>query len=173
MSLEKGCLGGYIYIATLKRNFSMFLHHAAPKVSTAAHHRGPPFGPNAAIACAGDAPTMPQKGYQAGFPYTGGAGSGRGKYVYPSGAVYEGEFMDDKMHGRGNYVYADGHVYEGEYKDDKMHGRGNYVYPNGNVYEGEFMDDNRLGQGKYVWADGHVYEGEWKDGKMHGRGKYS
>ena len=38
---------------------------------------------------------MPQKGYQAGFPYTGGAGSGRGKYVDPSGAVYEGEFMDD------------------------------------------------------------------------------
>ena len=53
---------------------------------------------------------MPQKGYQAGFPYTGGAGSGRGKYVDPSGAVYEGEFMDDKKHGRGTIRDADGSV---------------------------------------------------------------
>lgn len=36
------------------------------------------------------------------------------------------------MHGMGRYVYADGGVYEGQWVNSKMHGKGVYVFPNGN-----------------------------------------
>eukprot|EP01084_Bolivina_argentea_P243096 407593_1 len=45
-----------------------------------------------------------------------------GKMVSASGAVYEGEYKDNKYHGHGKYVSASGAVYEGEYKDNKYHG---------------------------------------------------
>lgn len=45
------------------------------------------------------------------------------------------------MNGRGTYHYSDGSVYEGSWVDSKMHGKGVYVYPNHDRYEGEFADD--------------------------------
>ena len=120
---------------------------------------------------------------------------GHGKYVWPSGAVYEGEWKADKREGRGKYVFDNGDVYEGEFKADKREGHGIHrsvdgdVYEgqfkagkrdgiasersvNGDVYEGEFKADKREGHGKYVWPSGAVYEGEWKADKMEGFGKY-
>ena len=35
------------------------------------------------------------------------------------------------MHGYGKYFYSDGGVYEGEWVDGKMHGRGLYTFANG------------------------------------------
>lgn len=45
------------------------------------------------------------------------------------------------MNGRGTYQYSDGSVYEGSWVDSKMHGKGVYAYPNHDRYEGEFADD--------------------------------
>ena len=33
------------------------------------------------------------------------------------------------MHGNGTYTWADGAVYVGDWKDDKKHGYGKFTYP--------------------------------------------
>ncbi len=35
--------------------------------------------------------------------------------------------MNDKKHGHGKYTWPDGRKYIGEWKNDKRHGRGTYV----------------------------------------------
>ena len=45
------------------------------------------------------------------------------------------------------YLYTDGGIYEGEWLDGKMHGRGLYTFPNGNKYDGEWQDDVKDGYG--------------------------
>ena len=57
-------------------------------------------------------------GFAKGFPYRGGAGGGRGKYVFANGDVYEGEWKDGKQEGRGTYSFANGNVYDGKWKDN-------------------------------------------------------
>jgi len=42
--------------------------------------------------------------------------------AYADGDVYEGNFMDDKMHGYGKMTCADGEMYGGKWKDGcKIH----------------------------------------------------
>lgn len=37
---------------------------------------------------------------------------GHGKFTYASGALYEGQWLQNKYHGQGRYAWADGQVYE-------------------------------------------------------------
>jgi len=99
--------------------------------------------------------------------------TGKGKYTYSNGDVYEGDRVDGKETGKGKCTWADGSVYEGDFVDDKRAGKGKYTYSNGSVYEGDFVDDKRTGKGKYTLADGSVYEGDRVDGKTTGKGKYT
>jgi hypothetical protein len=100
----------------------------------------------------------------------------RGRFTFPNGVVYEGEFVKNKsnarvsdMH-RGRLTYLNGDVYEGEFVNNKRDGRGKMTYVNGNVYEGEFVN-NMFVRGKMTYVNRAVYEGEFVDSKMHGRGK--
>jgi hypothetical protein len=43
---------------------------------------------------------------------------GMGKRCYPDGAVYEGQFLDEKRHGRGRMTYPNGLTWEGEFRDN-------------------------------------------------------
>jgi hypothetical protein len=99
-----------------------------------------------------------------------GEPEGRGKYVYTSGFVYEGEWKDGKRNGKGTLKYNNGSVYVGEFKYDRRHGGGTMRNASGAVYEGEWKDDKKHGRGTMKNANGTVYEGEWKDNKKHGRG---
>ena len=45
---------------------------------------------------------------------------GRGKIIWPDGAVYEGEWKDGQKHGRGKYTHVDGTVYDCEWKACQM-----------------------------------------------------
>ena len=40
--------------------------------------------------------------------------------------IYEGEWLENKMHNRGIYSWKDGRKYEGEYQQDLKHGFGVY-----------------------------------------------
>ena len=44
-------------------------------------------------------------------------GEGRGKYTYPHGEKYVGEWKNGKFCGRGTYTFHDGGKYVGEWKD--------------------------------------------------------
>lgn len=41
--------------------------------------------------------------------WLGGSYNGHGKYVWPDGRSYEGEWQDNKMHGTGTYIDLNGH----------------------------------------------------------------
>ena len=101
---------------------------------------------------------------------------GKGKYISNNGTttlVYEGDYQNDVIHGKGKIKYANNAVYEGEWEHGKIHGKGKYTYANGEVYEGDWKDNEIYGKGKYTFANGDVYEGEFKDGKKHGKGKFT
>lgn len=48
----------------------------------------------------------------------------------------QGDFMHGKREGYGKFVYADGAVYEGQWVDDRIHGDGVAIFASGNRYEG-------------------------------------
>lgn len=49
------------------------------------------------------------------------------------------------MHGKGVYIWPDEAVYEGEFKNNKRHGYGKLTYGKNSkinkVYEGDFIED--------------------------------
>ena len=70
------------------------------------------------------------------------------------------------MHGNGTYTWADGAVYDGEWKDNKRNGKGTNTWPDGDVHEGEYKDDKMNGHGKWSNRNGSIlYDGMWKDNK--------
>ena len=132
------------------------------------------------LDCAEDAPEEERV-------FTWIARAGKARVTYNSGAVYEGEFNDEKMkHGQGKYTWmaaseeegAEGEqvvsaTYEGEYKDGKRDGVGTMAYPNGDVYTGEWKESKMHGVGTYKYkASDDIYSGAYVEGLKEGAGTY-
>jgi len=49
-----------------------------------------------------------------------------GTYKTCNGAIYSGNFLNNRYNGSGEYTWPDGRIYRGMWKDGKMHGRGHY-----------------------------------------------
>ena len=73
---------------------------------------------------------------------SGNCKNGKGIYIYPSGAIYIGEFKDGEIHGIGACYYSDGSKYQGEW---------NFRYPEG--------------RGTKTFADGTKWTGQWRKGQ--------
>ena len=79
--------------------------------------------------------------------------------------MYDGQW-EDKEHGYGKFIFPNGAVYEGEFVKGKKEGKAKYSDPSGAIYEGSFVAGKREGYGKYTDPSGAVaYQGEWKDGQ--------
>lgn len=129
------------------------------------------------------------------FEYVGGRVNGMkqgfGIQTWKDGAVYKGNFMENKANGLGFFKHSDGDDYRGEFINDRACGYGVYKHSNGATYEGFWLDDcqNGIGEefwnddshyrgnyfrgkkqgiGSYKWADGSRYEGEWFENCLHG-----
>jgi hypothetical protein len=89
--------------------------------------------------------------------------TGQGVTTYLGGGKHIGEYKGDKRNGQGTYTYADGSKYVGLYKDGKKSGQGIYTYLNGDKYVGQFKDGDFNGQGSFTYTDGKVEKGIWKD----------
>jgi len=61
-------------------------------------------------------------------------GEGRGKYTYPHGGKYEGEWKNGEFHGQGTYTYPDGSKEVGEWKSGQPWNVKGYD-KNGNITE--------------------------------------
>ena len=87
-------------------------------------------------------------------------GEGRGKYIYPHGGKYEGDWRNGEYNGQGTLTYPNGDKYAGEWKDGFPNGQGTETYPNGGKYlgswkgglkwNGTYYDQNGNITGKYV-----------------------
>lgn len=47
----------------------------------------------------------------------GGGTDSRGRKKFADGSVYEGQWLKDVMHGRGKFIWPNGDIYEGEFED--------------------------------------------------------
>jgi len=99
--------------------------------------------------------------------------TGKGKYVFPNGDVYEGDYLNGIPHGKGRYTFLNGEVFEGEYLNGLQHGNGRYTHNNGDVFEGEYQLGNPHGKGRYTFLNGEAFEGDYLNGLQHGNGRYT
>ncbi len=97
--------------------------------------------------------------------------SGMGRLDMKNGDCYVGEFHKNKRDGQGMCTYANGCTYNGSWSKDHRQGDGIQWFDNGDKYEGEWDHDMMDGEGSYVWYDGVKYKGQYKNGKRHGIGK--
>jgi hypothetical protein len=116
--------------------------------------------------------------------------------MFPSGALYRGDFKDDLPHGMGilysgeNEIYEgrfekgkiptegrvkimlrNGTYYEGQYSHHKRNGPGVCLYPNGEKFEGNFANDKRVGRGKMRFPNGSLYQGQFIHDQADGNGQ--
>lgn len=67
---------------------------------------------------------------------SGNCYDGLGVYIFPSKAVYTGEFKEGEIHGHGVCHYSDGSKYEGEWNRRHPDGRGTMTYADGSQRSG-------------------------------------
>ena len=86
--------------------------------------------------------------------------SGTGKYTYPNGDTYEGEWVAGLREGKGVYTYVSGVKYEGMWSKGVRSGEGELQYENLR-FAGGFTDDQPLGPGRFIFKAGYVQPGEF------------
>ncbi len=67
---------------------------------------------------------------------SGNCKDGKGIYIYPSGAIYIGEFVNGEIHGIGACYYTDGSKYQGQWVHRYPEGRGTKIFPDGKKWTG-------------------------------------
>ena|GEM_PF-699349 len=96
----------------------------------------------------------------------GDCANGPGRYSWPDGSNYTGDFVNGKFHGQGTYTWGDGKQYVGEFRNDKRSGRGTFTWPNGASYRGEWENGKKVGYGIYTFPDGRKNIGIWENGAL-------
>lgn len=114
--------------------------------------------------------TSPSKGSDTCV--SGNCANGKGKYIYPNGDTYEGNFVNGKKDGQGTLAFPSGNVYIGQFANNVFNGKGIYKFADGEIYDGNWVDNKRSGKGKTTF-DGDIYEGDYVNGKKEGRGTYT
>ncbi|KAK7919824.1 hypothetical protein WMY93_011108 [Mugilogobius chulae] len=111
---------------------------------------------------------------------------GFGVRRYPSGNIYQGEWMNNLRHGEGKMQwFLNGQQYEGTWYNGIQHGYGKHTwiltredgsrYSQSNQYVGDFVNGKRHGQGTFYYADGagiftfkngKIFQGEFVNDQM-------
>jgi len=87
--------------------------------------------------------------------------------MFPNGSMYKGQMLIDKNNGTeercgyGIQKWVDGAVYEGNWLQNKAEGKGTFWHAEGDIYIGDFKADQACGFGVYTHVNGSRYEGEW------------
>ena len=90
-------------------------------------------------------------------------GEGRGKFTYPNGEKYVGEWKNGKFHGHGTLTLPDELKIVGKYKDGEPNGQVEVSRSDGAKYVGEMNNRQYNGQGEFTMPDGEKFVGEFKD----------
>jgi hypothetical protein len=108
----------------------------------------------------------PCKGHYAANKWTNCYGTN----MTPTGAIYAGEWLDDKFDGQGTYSFRDGKKYTGQFRNNKRNGEGTFTWPDGARYVGGYKDDIRNGRGTFTYPNGTKFVGEYRDDLRNGPG---
>lgn len=125
-----------------------------------------------------------------------GLRNGTGQLVYPNGDVYRGTYKNNERSGTGLCKFgATGALYKGDWRDDKPQGNGilftlpneilegrfegyrvvdgqvKILMSNGEFYEGNFKFNQRNSTGIHYYKNGDFYDGEWTNDRRIGRGR--
>ncbi|KAJ6253133.1 hypothetical protein M0813_13469 [Anaeramoeba flamelloides] len=95
--------------------------------------------------------------------------NGNGKWQYPNGDVYLGEFKDAQRHGFGILKCMDHSFYFGNWLNNLKNGNGKQIYSNGDKFNGKWENNLRV-VGKFE-SNNLVYDGEFKYNLFHGKGE--
>ena len=80
------------------------------------------------------------------------------------GTTYNGTFVNGKFDGRGRFVWPDGGSYIGEWKASANHGKGVRIFATGATYRGEWKAGKMHGNGVYTSRDGEESAQHWENG---------
>ena len=75
--------------------------------------------------------------------WVNGKKNGKGKFFFPEGNSYEGDFINNEIKGEGVYKWKDGRIYIGEWTNNKMNGYGIFVWPDKKKYYGHYTNNNK------------------------------
>ena len=97
---------------------------------------------------------------------------GYGRLINDEGDILEGQWKEDQLNGPGSYQWGDGtKVYNGNFLNGKMHGYGVQTWKNGQYYKGQYVKNRKHGVGEFKQANGTIYRGPFQRDKMHGQGE--
>ena len=68
----------------------------------------------------------------------------KGKVFFKNGEIYEGYFVNNKMHGFGTYYFPTGNSFTGTFSNGKFDGTGKYFYDNGLITEMITYKNNKI-----------------------------
>jgi len=106
--------------------------------------------------------------------YKDGLRTGVGKFVFPNGDVYEGEFFENKIQGDGTYTYkGTGDIYSGGWVDGKKQGQGVYEFSKDSSMMSGTWEAGTLVTGSWIYKGAGQYDGGFKVGRPFGPGKFS
>eukprot|EP00439_Symbiodinium_sp_Y106_P047663 s291_g6.t1 len=74
-----------------------------------------------------------------------------------SNTSYEGPSKNEWYEGEGKFTFPNGVVYVGQFRKGEFHGQGALVYPNGGRYQATWERGYAV-EGRYVFNDGLLYE---------------
>lgn len=77
-----------------------------------------------------------------------------GEVRFANGNIYQGKFLNDKLHGFARLFIATGVIFEGNFDQNHCDGVGKLLYPNGDIYFGQHKAFTKDGMGKMLYANG-------------------
>ena len=96
--------------------------------------------------------------------------NGYGRMEFPSGNVYEGNWLDSNFSGYGEYFFANGSFYKGQWLNNKQNGEGyKFEKHDDATFESEgFFEDDYLYNGisKTFFIIGDTRSQEYKEGEL-------
>lgn len=98
---------------------------------------------------------------------------GRGKFTYPDGSTYCGDWKHNMKHGFGKYLYENGDVYEGTWKNDVKHGVGTYKYKETDITTKATWIEGQLKGPIEILYENFRYHGYWNKEHPVGDGAFS
>ena len=75
------------------------------------------------------------------------------------------DFYNNLIHGKGKYIYPDGKIYEGNFQNGLKHGFGKISWNENKYFEGFWINNRQHGEGKY-FLNGKILNAIFRYGKL-------